>query len=542
MAASLRPSKPRVLLVDDDVSVRRLLTRYFVDLGLHVFEADNPFAALGRMADGPFELVVTDIDMPERSGLWLVEELRGRARDLPLIVMTGGELQKAGIRALYGPDVRLIRKPFELKELETILQDITPQLLTDNEVADSFVPPEPQPADGRPYAYASTLIGEMLARTVGLPDTSAPWHGRMHPDDQARIEEEARAALRDGRRFRAEYRLTSVDGDVVWVLHDAPVRGDEQNGLALGPGAILDVTARKLEEESLRASEERHRFLTEHSTDMITVQTPEAFFLYISPACHALLGYESAELIGKSAYDLVHRDDLTKVLEYNEQVLERPFMATVDYRIRRKDRRYVWFESTSQVVPRSDPSVPKEIISVSRDITERKENEERLRALAILDDLTGLYNRRGFLTIAAQQLKAARRAQRNALVLFADLNNLKEINDTLGHKDGDQALIDAAHIFNRTFRESDVIARVGGDEFAILAVESEPAHLETIRARIDSALQLANSDRARAFELSISIGAAAYDPSRNDTVEELLAWADRAMYQQKRSNGIQRPN
>ena len=542
MAASLRPNKPRVLLVDDDVSVRRLLTRYFIDLGLHVFEADNPFAALGRMADGPFELVVTDVDMPERSGLWLVEELRGRALRLPLVVMTGGELQKAGVRALYGPDVRLIRKPFELKELEAVLQEIVPYLLGGNEVAESFTAPEPQPAGNRPYAYASTLIGEMLARTVGLPDTSAPWLGRLHADDQPRIEEEAQAALRDGRRFRAEYRLTSVDGDVVWVLHEAPVRRDEQGGPALGPGAILDVTARKREEENLRASEERHRFLTEHSTDMITVQTPEAQFLYISPACQSLLGYDAAELVGQSAYDLVHRDDLVKVREYHEQVLERPFMATVDYRIRRKDRRYVWFESTSQVVPRSDPSVPIEVISVSRDITERKETEERLRALAILDDLTGLYNRRGFLTIAAQQLKAARRAQRNALVLFADLNNLKEINDTLGHKDGDQALIDAAHIFNRTFRESDVIARVGGDEFAILAVESEPAHLETIRARIDSALQLANSDRARAFELSISIGAAAYDPARNDTVEELLAWADRAMYQQKRANGIARPN
>jgi DNA-binding NtrC family response regulator len=165
------------LLVDDDVTVRRLLTRYFVDLGFHVFDADNPYAALGRMSDGPFELVVTDIDMPERSGLWLVEELRGRARDLPLIVMTGGELQKAGIRALYGPDVRLLRKPFELKELEAVLQEMAPQLFGDNEVAASFHAPEPEPADNRPYAYASAIIGEMLARTVGLPSTSLPWQG-----------------------------------------------------------------------------------------------------------------------------------------------------------------------------------------------------------------------------------------------------------------------------------------------------------------------------------------------------------------------------
>jgi diguanylate cyclase (GGDEF)-like protein/PAS domain S-box-containing protein len=531
----LRRNKPRVLLVDDDVGVRQILARFFIDHGLHVVEADNPFSALGRMADGPFELVITDIDMPERSGIWLIEELRGRAPDIPLIVMSGGELQKAGLRALYGQDVRLVRKPFELSELESLLREIAPELVAESEVAATFTAPEPNHADDRPYAYASCLIGEMLARTVGLQNTSLPWSGRVHPDDQGRIEEEAWSALRDGRRFRAEYRMVGVDGDFTWVLHEAPVKADEGGQPVLGPGAILDVTARRLEEESLRASEERHRFLTEHSTEVITVQSADALFLYVSPASQRLLGYEPGELIGMNAYDLVHRDDLSKVRECHEDVINRPYLATIDYRIRRKDRRYVWFESTSRMVARSDPSLPREIISVSRDVTDRKENENRLRALAILDDLTGLYNRRGFLTIATQQLKAARRAQRNALVLFADLNNLKQINDTLGHKDGDQALIDAAHIFNRTFRESDVIARVGGDEFAILAVESEPAHLESIRARIDSALQLANSDRARAFELSISIGAAAYDPSRNDTVEELLAWADRAMYQQKRA-------
>ncbi|HSL68747.1 MAG TPA: diguanylate cyclase [Longimicrobiales bacterium] len=536
----MRRNKPRVLLVDDDASVRQLLHRFFADLGLHVVEADNPFTALGRMSDGPFDLAITDIDMPERSGVWLLEELRGRAPELPVIVMTAGELQKAGLRALYGLDVRLLRKPFELGELEALLGELVPQVLVLGSVAAFFeAPPDPATTD-RPYSYASAMVGEMLARTVGLEKDGLPWRGRVHPDDQQRIDEEARTALRQARRFRAEYRLLTVDDDVIWVLHEAGVTADAAGQPVLTPGAIVDITARKREEQALRASEERHRFLTEHSTDMITVQSPDALYLYVSPACQALLGYDGDELIAKSAYDLVHRDDLAKVLEAHEDVLSRPHMATVDYRIRRKDRRYVWFESTSQVVVRSDPSLPKEIISVSRDITERKLNEERLRELAILDDLTGLYNRRGFLTIANQQLKAARRAQRNALVLFADLNNLKQINDTLGHKDGDQALIDAAHIFNRTFRESDVIARVGGDEFAILAIESDSAHLDSIRARIDSALQLANSDRARSFELSISIGAAAYDPARNDTVEELLAWADRAMYQQKRNHDLAR--
>ena len=533
---------PRVLVVDDDPSVRLLLRRFFAELGFQATEAENPYNALGRMADGAFDLAITDINMPGRSGVWLLEELRAASPDLPVIVMTASELQAAGLRALIGQEARVLHKPFELGELEHILREIVPHLVGDREAAKAFRDERPQLSPGKSYAYASSLIGDMLARTVGLEAQIVPWRGRVHPEDQRRLDEEARAALVAGRRFRAEYRLISVDGDSVWVLHEAPITADAAGLPSLGPGAVIDITARKREEELLRASEERHRFLTEYSTDMITVQTPESLFIYVSPACLALLGYEPEELVGRPAYDLVHREDLARVRETNDEVSRRPFLATVDYRIRRKDRRYIWFESTSHVIAHSDGSTPKEIISVSRDITERKQNEERLRELAVLDELTGLYNRRGFVTLANQQLKAARRAKRNALVLFADLNNLKQINDTLGHKDGDQALIDAAHIFNRTFRESDVVARVGGDEFAILAIETDGGHLDIIRSRIETALQLANSDRARAFELSMSIGAATYDPSRNDSVEELLAWADKSMYEHKRARGLNRMN
>ena len=533
---------PRALVVDDDHSVRILLRRFLSELGMQVVEAENPFAALGRMADGPFDLAITDVNMPQRSGVWLLEELRGRAPDLPVVVMTGSDLQAAGLRALIGVDARVLRKPFELGELERAMREVVPHLLAGESAAYS-VRAEPAPSvNGKPYCYASALIGDMLARTVGLEANGVPWRGRVHPDDRLRIEEEAKLAVKTGRRFRSEYRLISVDDDVLWVLHEAPIHADAAGLPALGAGAIVDITVRKREEELLRASEERHRFLTEHSTDVITVQSPESLFIYVSPACTALLGYEPEELVGRPGYDLVHQDDLARVRDTAEDVIRRPFMATIDYRIRRKDRRYIWFETTSHVVSHTDPSLPKEIISVSRDITERKQNEDRLRELAVLDELTGLYNRRGFVTLAAQQLRAARRAKRNALVLFVDLNNLKQINDTLGHKDGDQALIDAAHIFNRTFRDSDVIARVGGDEFAILAVETDSEHLDIIRSRIESALQLANSDRARAFELSMSIGAAAYDPARNDSVEQLLAWADKAMYEQKRSRGLNRLN
>ena len=111
------------------------------------------------------------------------------------------------------------------------------------------------------------------------------------------------------------------------------------------------------------------------------------------------------------------------------------------------------------------------VIGFGVDITERKKMEEEIGELSFRDPLTTLYNRRGFITLAEQQLKAAPRAQRKMLLAFLDVDNLKGINDTLGHEGGDKVLIDAADVLRRTFRESDIIARVGGDEFAVLAIE-----------------------------------------------------------------------
>ena len=245
---------------------------------------------------------------------------------------------------------------------------------------------------------------------------------------------------------------------------------------------------------------------------MISVASWEGRFLYASRACVGLLGYEPDELTGSTLYDFVHEADRNAVRRTHRMVLEKTGAALCSYRVRRKDGRYIWFESAIREVPRSGRETPRELVIVSRDITERKLQEERLKDLAILDELTGLYNRRGFLAMANQYLKQARRNKRRALVIFADLNGLKHINDTHGHADGDRALITTADIFHRTFRDSDVIARVGGDEFAILAVEADTNHLDNIRTRLQQALDVANRAHLHPFKLSVSIGVVSFDP------------------------------
>lgn len=167
-----------------------------------------------------------------------------------------------------------------------------------------------------------------------------------------------------------------------------------------------------------------------------------------------------------------------------------------------------------------------------------RKSEEALLALSLRDELTGLYNRRGFLTLAEQQLKVANRAKKGLLMIFADLDGMKDINDTLGHRQGDSALVDTARILRKTFRESDIIARYGGDEFIILSLENTESGAELFENRLREHLEYHNKHESRPYTLSLSTGFAHSDPENPLSIEDLLVEADHIMYEQK--NGKKR--
>ena len=158
--------------------------------------------------------------------------------------------------------------------------------------------------------------------------------------------------------------------------------------------------------------------------------------------------------------------------------------------------------------------------------------ERELRSLALTDDLTGLYNRRGFLASATQQLKLARRNTQESLLFFCDVDNLKKINDSYGHEEGDLALVRAADVLEQTFRDSDVLTRLSGDEFAVLALEASSQYEEVILDRLEANLEESSASESR-YRLSLSVGVGRFDPERPVSLRELLAQADQAMYEQK---------
>lgn len=159
--------------------------------------------------------------------------------------------------------------------------------------------------------------------------------------------------------------------------------------------------------------------------------------------------------------------------------------------------------------------------------------DREVRSLAITDDLTGFFNRRGFLAAASQQLKLAQRDHLNVLLLFCDVDNLKAINDSFGHQEGDLVLVRAADALEETFRDSDLLARLGGDEFAILAWEASIPNLQIMLSRLARNLDRVNSEESR-YKLSLSVGVAKYDPQSPVPLGELMARADQDMYKHKK--------
>ena len=153
-----------------------------------------------------------------------------------------------------------------------------------------------------------------------------------------------------------------------------------------------------------------------------------------------------------------------------------------------------------------------------------------LRGLSLTDELTGLLNRRGFTTIAQGHLRLASRTGQRFMLMFTDVDGLKQINDTCGHHEGDHALMRIAEVLRRTFRQSDVVARYGGDEFAILALNQSGDLGETIRRRLTANLAQENEALDRPYRLGLSLGAIPFEGRLDEPLGALLARADRALY------------
>jgi len=297
-------------------------------------------------------------------------------------------------------------------------------------------------------------------------------------------------------------------------------------------------TARKQAEEALRESQQLLEKTFASLLDaFFIIDTDTEEIIDCNPAASEIFGYSRQEMLGRMA-TFLHVDEAAKE-EFRRHlysaIQEEGFLSQVEFKMKRKDGTV--FPTEHSVMSLEDEQ-GKRIgwVSVVRDITERKQAEEALRTMLLVDELTGLHNRRGFFNLAEQQLKVADRTKRRKLLVFADLDDLKRINDALGHREGDRALIEIANVLKETFRESDIIARIGGDEFVVLAIETDEASAEVLTTRLQENLEARNAEGDRRYKLSLSVGIARYDPEHPCSIDELVARADRLMYDQRQDN------
>lgn len=284
--------------------------------------------------------------------------------------------------------------------------------------------------------------------------------------------------------------------------------------------------------EMMRISEVRFRELFNTMKSGVTIYRPaengEDFFLTdINPAGEQITRFTKQDIVGRSItavhpgirelglFDVMQQVWRTGVTQHH------PVSQYTDNRLS------LWVENVVYKLASG------EIVAIYDDVSDRKRMEAEILSLSFTDPLTGLHNRRGFLSLATQQLKLSERSQCHMMFFFADLDGLKWINDTLGHEEGDRALIEAATVFQATFRTSDIIARLGGDEFAALAIDTGKTDCELFITRLQHLIDIQNNLKGRKFRLSISVGCACHDPENPCSIDELMAMADKLMYLQK---------
>ena len=256
--------------------------------------------------------------------------------------------------------------------------------------------------------------------------------------------------------------------------------------------------------------------------------------IYTNPRLADMFGYTREELLElPSVLTLIAPEDRELVREKLRQRLSGEIDA-IEYIVRglKKGGQTIALDVRSvRTMHDGKPAV----IGSMLDITDQKRLEEALHTLTLTDELTGLYNRRGFTTLAERHLELARRNHREMLLIFADIDGLKAINDTHGHAAGDQAVIQAARLLRTTYRSADIVARLGGDEFTVFPLEAGHHTADILLARLKQNLDRLNAAPGQPYRLTLSVGIGRFDPERCQTVQQLLAEADRELYERKRA-------
>jgi diguanylate cyclase (GGDEF)-like protein/PAS domain S-box-containing protein len=381
-------------------------------------------------------------------------------------------------------------------------------------------------------------------RLLGIPAEEIMRMGSLlnlvHPDDVKLLSRHADDVM-DSRDPSAavRFRLRNRRGEHRWFESRTFIVEDKGTQQMFFQTTARDVNEQVTAEGALARSREVYRMLVKNlpKTAVVLYDRDLKCQLADGPGLAAMMessaGAPPPPIEGRPVDDLISPD--------NREMTRRMYEGALAGRSAELETMHGKRAMNVTLLPLVVEGIEPMGLAVVRDVTEERQLEdllashaEEVRSLSLQDELTGLNNRRGFVTLATQQLKFLARARRPLAVLFIDLNGMKPINDKLGHQAGDDALRDTAAILRATFRDSDILARLGGDEFAALVNDVRPEDLPVVLARLEASVERHNQENKRAYRVSISVGVVEHEPSVASSIDELLAEADKRMYEDKR--------
>jgi diguanylate cyclase (GGDEF)-like protein/PAS domain S-box-containing protein len=555
----------RILFIDDSEDDVILLLRDLQKGGYDVQSARVQTAGdmQAALASQPWDLILCDYSIPSMNATQALEILQNSGLDLPLIIVSGTIEEEAAVFALKaGAHDFLLKSNLarllpaigrELKEAETRRQH--------KRVSDSLHASE--------LRFRSTLESMMEGcqiigydwRYLYLNDSAVKDSQQTRESLLGRTIMECNPGIENSAMFTTLQHCMDERTSNYMVnefIFPNGSKGWFELSIQPAPDGIFilssDITKRKQAEQGLLEREMKLAILLDILPVGISILDAERKISYTNPALKKMLDISEEGLIEgvyRNRKYLRADGSLMPVDEWpsNRAFKEKIEIDGVEAGVVKEDDSIVWTDVSA--VPVNVPDW--KVVMVTSDITERKQAEreilklnaeleakvaertaelaaanERLHQLSIFDELTGLYNRRGFLLLAEEQLSLARRARHNNLLIFyADLDGLKQINDHFGHSAGDEAIITAARALDKTFRTSDIKARLGGDEFIVLAVEADENIAQTLLVRLREGLAENNQ--------SLSVGIVTFDAQKDNSIHDLITRADEAMYTEKRT-------
>jgi diguanylate cyclase (GGDEF)-like protein/PAS domain S-box-containing protein len=553
----------RILFIEDFENDVILLLRELQKGGYNVQwerveTAGDLEAALTRQ---PWDLIICDYSIPRMNVQVALEIMQQSELDLPFIIVSGSIEEEAAVSALKAGAHDFIIK----NNLARFLPAIT------RELKEAENRRELKRADDNLRASEMRFRSTFESMVEGCQIIGYDWRYLYVNDSAAKHSQRTKEQMLghtvmecypgiESTALFATLKRCMNQRSSSHMLNEFSYPNSEKSWFQLSiqpsPDGIfilsIDVTNHKLAERALIEREMKLATLFEILPIGISILDENRQLSYTNPALKNILDITEEGVLTGAYKNRRYLKGDGSPMELVEQasarvLLEKKEISEVETGVVKENGELVW--TSVSAVPVDFPDW--KIVIVTSDITKHKQAEteilelntelerkvaertaelaaanEQLHQLSLFDVLTGLYNRRGFLLVAEEQLSLARRAKRNLIVFYADLDGLKQINDELGHATGDEAIAKAAHSLSETFRNTDIKARLGGDEFIVMAIEADGDNVESMLQRLRE--KLAENDQ------SMSVGVVKYNSEDELLIEDLVAEADRAMYVEKR--------